>query len=120
MSTCRSRRSACGGRCSRSAERRRRMYTMTPAAFDYHRPSSVDEALSLLGDEGTRPLAGGHSLIPAMKIRLATPSTLVDLGGIPGLDGIERDGDELVIGALATHGAVASSAIVHEACPMLA
>jgi aerobic carbon-monoxide dehydrogenase medium subunit len=96
------------------------MYTMTPAAFDYHRPSSVDEALSLLGDEGIRPLAGGHSLIPAMKIRLATPSALVDLGGIPGLDGIEREGDELVIGALATHGSVASSAIVHEACPMLA
>ena len=96
------------------------MYTMTPAAFDYHRPTSVDEALSLLGDEGTRPLAGGHSLIPAMKIRLATPSTLVDLGGIPGLDGIERDADELVIGALATHAAVASSPIVHEACPMLA
>ena len=96
------------------------MYTMTPAAFDYHRPGSVDEALSLLGDEGTRPLAGGHSLIPAMKIRLATPTALVDLGGIPGLDGIERDGDELVIGALATHAAVASSPIVHEACPMLA
>ena len=96
------------------------MYTMTPAAFDYHRPTSVDEALSLLGDEGIRPLAGGHSLIPAMKIRLATPSALVDLGGIPGLDGIERDGEELVIGALATHAAVASSPIVHEACPMLA
>jgi carbon-monoxide dehydrogenase medium subunit len=97
------------------------MYTMTPAAFDYHRPTSVDEALSLLAaDEETRPLAGGHSLIPAMKIRLATPSALVDLGGIPGLDGIERDGDELVIGALATHGAVASSAVVQEACPMLA
>ncbi len=97
------------------------MYTMTPAAFDYHRPTSVDEALSLLAaDEGTRPLAGGHSLIPAMKIRLATPSALVDLGGIPGLDGIERDGDELVIGALATHAAVASSAVAHETCPMLA
>ena len=96
------------------------MYTMTPAAFDYHRPTSVDEALSLLGDEGIRPLAGGHSLIPAMKIRLATPSAIVDLGGIPGLDGIQRDGDELVIGALATHAAVASSPIVHEGCPMLA
>jgi carbon-monoxide dehydrogenase medium subunit len=95
------------------------MYTMTPAAFDYHRPASVDEALSLLGDEGIRPIAGGHSLIPAMKIRLATPSALVDLGGIPGLDGIEREGEELVIGALATHAAVASSPIVHEACPML-
>ena len=97
------------------------MYTMTPASFDYHRPTSVEEALALLGSNGdTKALAGGHSLLPAMKIRLATPSAIVDLGGIAGLDGIERDGDELVIGALATHASVAASALVQEACPVLA
>ena len=97
------------------------MYPMTPAAFDYHRPTSVDEALALLAGNGeTRALAGGHSLLPAMKIRFATPSALVDLGGIPGLAGIERDGDELVIGALATHASVAASDVVREACPVLA
>lgn len=97
------------------------MYTMTPAAFDYHRPGSVEEALELLGANGeTRALAGGHSLLPAMKLRLAMPSALVDLGGIAGLDGITREGDELVIGALATHASVASSEVVREACPVLA
>ncbi|MGE5691059.1 MAG: FAD binding domain-containing protein [Pseudomonadota bacterium] len=97
------------------------MYTMTPAAFDYHRPSSVDEALALLAGNGeTRALAGGHSLLPAMKLRLSTPSALVDLGGIAGLDTIEREGDELVLGALATHAAVAASELVREACPVLA
>jgi carbon-monoxide dehydrogenase medium subunit len=97
------------------------MYTMTPAAFDYHRPGSVEEALELLGADGeTRALAGGHSLLPAMKLRLAMPAVLVDLGGIAGLDGITRDGDEVVIGALATHASVASSEVVRDACPVFA
>jgi aerobic carbon-monoxide dehydrogenase medium subunit len=94
-------------------------YTMRPAAFDYHRPTSVEEAVALLGED-VRPLAGGHSLLPMMKLRLATPSALVDLGGIAGLDGIERDGDTLRIGALATHSSVAASDAVREACPVLA
>jgi carbon-monoxide dehydrogenase medium subunit len=97
------------------------MYTMRPAAFEYHRPSTLDEALALLdGDGETRAIAGGHSLLPMMKLRLATPDALVDLAGIPGLDGIERDGDGLRIGALVTHDTVARSGLVAEACPVLA
>ena len=96
-------------------------YTMRPAEFDYHRPTSVEEAIGLLSSgEEVRALAGGHSLLPMMKLRLATPTALVDLARIPGLDGIERDGDSLRIGALATHASVASSDVVREACPVLA
>src|SRR5919199_5829315 len=97
------------------------MYTMLPAGFEYHRPSGLDEAVSLLGGDGeTRALAGGHSLLPLMKLRLSIPTAIVDLGRVPGLDGIERDGDELRIGALATHAAVAESDVVRAACPVLA
>ena len=97
------------------------MYTMRPAEFEYHRPESLDEAIALLGQNGeTRPLAGGHSLLPIMKLRLATPETIVDLGRIPGLDGIEQDGDGLRIGALATHDSVATSGLVASTCPVLA
>jgi aerobic carbon-monoxide dehydrogenase medium subunit len=97
------------------------MYTTRPTEFTYHRPSSVDEAVSLLADlDDARPLAGGHSLLPAMKIRFSTPAALVDLGSIPGLDGIERDGDGIRIGALATHADVATSAVVRDGCPVLA
>jgi carbon-monoxide dehydrogenase medium subunit len=97
------------------------MYTTRPAEFTYHRPSSVDEAVSLLADlDDARPLAGGHSLLPAMKIRFSTPAALVDLGSIAGLDGIERDGDGIRIGALATHASVAASQVVRDGCPVLA
>jgi carbon-monoxide dehydrogenase medium subunit len=97
------------------------MYTMRPAPFAYHRPTSIEEALELLSGNGdTKALAGGQSLLPAMKLRIAAPSTLVDLAGITGLDGISRDGDSLVIGALATHAAVATSDEVRSACPVLA
>jgi carbon-monoxide dehydrogenase medium subunit len=97
------------------------MYTMRPAEFDYHRPASVDEAVALLGDLGdAKALAGGHSLLPAMKLRLSTPAAIVDLGGIPGLDGIAQDGDRLVIGSLATHASVAASDLVRAECPVLA
>jgi carbon-monoxide dehydrogenase medium subunit len=95
------------------------MYTMRPAEFTYHRPSSVDEAVSLL-DEDSRPLAGGHSLIPLLKLRLATPSALVDLSRIPGLVGISEAGGGLTIGALTTHAAVAESEVVRARCPVLA
>ncbi len=77
---------------------------MIPGSFVYHRPSSVKDAISLLagfGEEG-RALAGGHSLIPMMKLRLATPANLVDLGGISDLKGIAQHGDEIVIGAMTT------------------
>ncbi len=97
------------------------MYTQRPAEFTYHRPTSLDEAIGLLAKGGdTRPLAGGHSLLPMMKLRLAEPAALVDIGRIPGLDGIEVEGDELRIGALATHASVAASELVREKCRVLA
>jgi carbon-monoxide dehydrogenase medium subunit len=97
------------------------MYTAHPTAFELHRPETVDEAIRLLGeDSDAKVIAGGHSLLPAMKLRLSAPTTLVDLGRIAGLDGIEREGDRLTIGALATHAAVAASESVRSACPVLA
>ena len=95
------------------------MYTMRPAEFEYHRPGSLDEALALLGEE-SRPLAGGHSLLPLMKMRLSTPEALVDLAGVPGLDEISEDGDGLRVGAFATHASVAASELVRSRCPVLA
>ncbi len=97
------------------------MYTQRPAEFEYKRPASLDEAIGLLAENGyTRPLAGGHSLLPMMKLRLAEPTALVDIGRLPGLDGIEIEGDELRIGALATHASVAASELVREKCRVLA
>jgi carbon-monoxide dehydrogenase medium subunit len=88
-----------------------------PAAFEYHRPTSVAEAvglLSALGDEA-RPLAGGHSLIPMMKLRLALPEHLVDLGRIDSLKGIRADGGDIVIGAMTTqHELVASEPLAQK------
>src|SRR6516164_2842675 len=84
---------------------------MIPGAFAYHRPTSVKEAISLLaqfGEEG-RALAGGHSLIPMMKLRLATPEHLVDLAGVAELKGIRADGGDIIIGAMTTqHDLIAS------------
>ena len=89
---------------------------MQPANFDYHRASSIDEAESLCkGNADASFLAGGHSLIPAMKLRLAEPGTLVDIAGIDDLKGISRDGDTIHIGALTTHAEVESSDVVKEA-----
>ena len=97
------------------------MYTQRPAEFDYHRPRSLDEAIALLAEhDDARALAGGHSLLPLMKLRFAEPRTIVDLGRIRGLDGIEEDGDGLRIGALATHASVAASELVRSRCPVLA
>ena len=82
---------------------------MIPAEFDYARPSSVDEALAALrdGGEDAKLLAGGHSLLPLMKLRLAAPTLLVDLGGVPGLSGIKRSNGGWTIGAMTTHAAMA-------------
>src|SRR4051794_26507983 len=97
------------------------MYRSHPAEFAYHRPASLDEAVALLGSgDAVRPLAGGHSLLPLMKLRFAAPSALVDLARIPGLDTIAADGDGLVIGATATHATVAEWDEVASACPVLA
>lgn len=94
---------------------------MIPGAFNYHCPSTVADAvrlLSSLGDEA-RPLAGGHSLIPMMKLRLATPEHLIDLHGIASLRGIRREADRLVIGAMTTQHELLASPEVFSAFPIL-
>ncbi len=95
---------------------------MFPASFGYFAARSVDEALELLTKhgEGAKLLAGGHSLIPAMKLRLAAPRTLIDIGQVPGLRGVRIDGDTLAIGALTVHSDVASSELVVQRLPGLA
>src|SRR5690242_7313266 len=85
-----------------------------PGAFTYHRPSSVTEAVGLLSElgEDARPLAGGHSLIPMMKLRLATPGHLVDLTGLKDLKGVSTDGSDVVIGAMTTqHDLIGNDAL---------
>jgi carbon-monoxide dehydrogenase medium subunit len=90
-------------------------------AFDYRRATSVDDALALLaGSGGAKLIAGGHSLIPLMKLRLSEPSVLVDIAHIPGLSGIREAGGGIEIGACTTHYQVASSALLAERCPLLA
>jgi aerobic carbon-monoxide dehydrogenase medium subunit len=92
-----------------------------PVAFNYVRARDVPDALRLLeeaGDDG-KILAGGHSLIPMMKLRLAAPGTIVDIGGIPGLAGIKHDGKRIEIGALTTHAALASSRELAQHAPVL-
>jgi carbon-monoxide dehydrogenase medium subunit len=78
---------------------------MIPAGFDYVRPASLEEAIGALAEGGAdaRPLAGGHSLLPLMKLRFAAPSLLVDLQGLPGLSGIQRENGSLRVGALTRH-----------------
>ena len=89
--------------------------------FDYYRPVSIDEAAALLAADGDRKLlAGGMSLIPSLKLRLARYSGLVDLGSLQNLKGIRRDGNTLVIGAMTPHAAVAACAEVQRAIPALA
>ena len=93
---------------------------MHPANFDYHRASSIDEAESLWKENTDASfLAGGHSLIPAMKLRLSDPGTLVDISGIDDLKGISRDGDTIRIGALTTHREVGSSDVIKDGCSAL-
>jgi aerobic carbon-monoxide dehydrogenase medium subunit len=95
---------------------------MIAAPFEYEAPATVEDAvrlLSELGDRG-RVLAGGHSLIPLMKLRLAQPEVLVDIGRIEGLREVRADGDWLAIGALTTHSQVMADDIVRRECPVLA
>ena len=94
---------------------------MIPGAFAYHRPQSVADAVKLLSDLGeeARPLAGGHSLVPMMKLRLATPEHLIDLHGIAALKGIRRQGDAVVIGAMTTQHELLGSAEIAAALPIL-
>lgn len=94
---------------------------MIPGSFDYHRPADVAEAASLLArlDSDARLLAGGHSLIPMMRLRMAQPSHLVDLGGCADLKGVRVEGAEIVIGAMTTQSEIIASEALHAAAPIL-
>ena len=94
---------------------------MIPGSFQYHRPASIRDAVALLADLGdnARAIAGGHSLIPMMKLRLATPDHLVDLAGLPNLKGIREDGSELVIGAMVTQHELIHSDLLSAKLPIL-
>jgi aerobic carbon-monoxide dehydrogenase medium subunit len=93
-----------------------------PAPFDYARPSTVDEAVSSLaeGGEDAKALAGGQSLLPLLRLRIAAPRLLVDLGGIEELRGVREDGDDLVIGAMTTHAALLADPLVRRYAPVVA
>lgn len=94
---------------------------MFAAEFAYHRPKTVAEAVKLLRKiKGSRLLAGGHSLIPAMKLRMASPAALIDISRIADLRGIKATKDGLEIGAMTTHAAIAASKAVRKHCPVLA
>ncbi len=94
---------------------------MIPAQFDYHVPATLEEALSLLATDpdGIKVLAGGHSLIPAMKLRLAQPQALVDIARIKSLSYIREEGDQILIGATTTHYQLESSGLLKNICPLL-
>jgi len=95
---------------------------MIPAAFDYVRASSAEEAIALIGEHGedAKFLAGGHSLLPLMKLRLAQPSVLVDIGRLTDLSYIREDGDVIAIGALTRHMDVQNSDVLKQHVPLLA
>ena len=94
---------------------------MIPAQFDYQAPATLEEAIALLaGDpDGAKVLAGGHSLIPAMKLRLAQPQLLVDIARIKSLSYIREEGDQILIGATTTHYQLESSDLLKNVCPLL-
>ena len=95
---------------------------MIPAKFDYVKPGSVEEAVTALveGGEDAKIIAGGQSLLPVLRLRLADPGVIIDLGGISALRGIRVDGDALVVGAMATHAEVAASSLVQAEAPLVA
>ena len=94
---------------------------MIPAQFAYEAPTTIDEALTLLAanPDEAKILAGGHSLIPAMKLRLAQPAMLVDIGRIKDLSYIREEGGQILIGAMTTHYQLESSALLQKICPLL-
>src|ERR687894_609411 len=94
---------------------------MIPAPFDYQAPATLEEAVSLLANDpdGAKILAGGHSLIPAMKLRLAQPQLLVDISRIKSLAYIREEGDQILIGATTTHYQLESSDLLKQLCPLL-
>src|SRR5436305_13020546 len=93
---------------------------MFPAKFAYAAPSSLQEAVGLLDDPEAKVLAGGHSLLPLMKLRLAQPSLLVDIGRIPGLAYVRSEDGYLAIGAMTTYRDLQHSGVVHTEAPVLA
>ena len=94
---------------------------MIPAAFDYQAPATLDEAVALLANDpdGAKVLAGGHSLIPAMKLRLAQPQLLVDIARIKSLAYIREESNQILIGATTTHYQLESSDLLKQICPLL-
>ncbi len=92
---------------------------MIPSTLDYTKATSLDEALAAVA-AGARPLAGGQSLMPLMRLRLAAPPALVDLNGVPELVGVCEDGDELAIGAMTRHRDVAADPLVQQHCHVVA
>ena len=94
---------------------------MIPTEFDYKAPATLDEAVALLASDldGAKILAGGHSLIPAMKLRLAQPQLLVDIARIKSLAYIREEGDQILIGATTTHYQLESSDLLKQICPLL-
>jgi len=94
---------------------------MIPAAFDYLAPQTLEEAMRALAVHGedAKLLAGGHSLLPLLKLRLANPKLLIDLARIPGLSAISQQNGQIVIGALATHTQIESSELLKKRCPLL-
>ena len=94
---------------------------MIPAQFDYKRASSAEEAVTLVGEHGDEAkfLAGGHSLLPLMKLRLASPAVLVDIGRLSDLSYIRDGGDHIAIGALTRHRDVETSDLVKQHAPLL-
>lgn len=94
---------------------------MIPAQFDYQAPTTLDDALNLLAanPDDAKILAGGHSLLPAMKLRLAQPALLVDIGRIKDLSYIREQGDQILIGAMTTHYQLESSELLKKVCPLL-
>jgi aerobic carbon-monoxide dehydrogenase medium subunit len=94
---------------------------MIPAPFDYIAPRSLEEAVRALSDHGeeAKLLAGGHSLLPLLKLRLANPKLLIDLSKVPGLGKISQDNNKILVGALATHYQIESSQLLKTKCPLL-
>src|SRR4030095_11236445 len=95
---------------------------MIPSAFDYLRPTSLAEAVRLLANhaDDAKILAGGHSLVPMMKLRLAAPKILIDIGRLSELSGIREEDGTIILGACTTHYAAETSALLKQRCPLLA
>nr|MDT0657313.1 xanthine dehydrogenase family protein subunit M [Micromonospora sp. DSM 115978] len=95
---------------------------MIPAAFDYARPADLAEAVRLLGEAGddAKPLAGGQSLIPLLRLRFAAPRLLIDLGRVAALRGVREDADQVIVGAMTTHAEIVTDPLVGRHAPLLA